>query len=146
MSKTVKTYEDVIVLANALNFLSKLESEKEKNNKGIKKLEKIIGKIKPNIEKYNESLEDIRLDCANTDDNGSVLMDEKGGYKFSKDGMKELKKKVSELLKQEVEIERINLSPEGLENYQFLDGWVDGLEFKKEVNVDDTQIIEMNAE
>ena len=131
MAKVTKTYGDLLMLVKAINIVGSNEQENQSNNKGVKKLQKIGTKIKEKLDEYNEKLEDIRLDCANTDKDGSLLLDENGGYKYSKDGIKQLNKKISELWKQEIEVYQFTFSTEGIENYGFLDGWVEGLNFPK---------------
>lgn len=131
MAKVSKTYRELIQLANAINILSSSKEHVEANTKGVKKLQKIGTKIKSNLEEYNEKLEDLRLDNAHTDDSGALILDEKGGYKFSKDGLKKLNKAVQELLESNFEFYQFTFSNDGIENYAFLEGWVEGLEFPK---------------
>lgn len=131
MAKVSKTYRELVQLANAINILSSSKEHVEANTKGVKKLQKIGTKIKSNLEEYNEKLEDLRLDNAHTDDSGALVLDDKGGYKFSKDGLKKLNKAIQQLLDSNFEVYQFTFSTEGLENYAFLDGWVEGLEFPK---------------
>lgn len=150
MAKVSKTYQELIQLANAVNILSNSKEHVAENTKGVKKLQKIGVKIKSNIETYNEKLEDLRLDNAHTDESGSLLIDEKGGYKFSKDGLKNLNKGVKALLEETFEFYQFTFSTEGLELYEFLNGWVEGLEFPKLKEDDDdyeeAQVIPIEAE
>jgi predicted nuclease with TOPRIM domain len=150
MAKVSKTYQELIQLANAVNILSNSKEHVAENTKGVKKLQKIGVKIKSNIETYNEKLEDLRLDNAHTDESGSLLLDEKGGYKFSKDGLKNLNKGVKALLEETFEFYQFTFSKEGLELYEFLNGWVEGLEFPKLKEDDDdyeeAQVIPIEAE
>ncbi len=129
MAQVKKTYQDLLQLVQAINVLSGSKEHAEANTKGVKKLQKIGTKIKANLEVYNEKLEDLRLDNAHTDENGALILDEKGGYKYSKDGLKKLNEAVKKLLKEEFEIYQFTFSTEGLESYAFLEGWVEGLEF-----------------
>jgi len=131
MAKVTKTYGDLLMLVKAINIVGSNEQENQSNNKGVKKLQKIGTKVKEHLDVYNDKLEDIRLDCANTDKDGSLLLDENGGYKYSKEGIKQLNKKIAELWKQEIEIYQFTFSTEGIENYGFLEGWVEGLSFPK---------------
>jgi hypothetical protein len=129
MAKVTKTYQELIQLANAINILSGSKEHVEANTKGVKKLQKIGTKIKSELEAYNEKLEDLRLDNAHTDDSGALILDDKGGYKFSKDGLKKLNKDIRSLLEQTFEFYQFTFSHEGLENYGFLEGWVENLTF-----------------
>jgi ABC-type phosphate transport system auxiliary subunit len=125
MAKSTKTYGELVALVSTINNILS-SSEVSENIKGIKKLQKIGDRIKQNLTEYNQKLEDLRLDNAHTDSEGCLLLDEKGGYKFSKDGLKELNKKIKELLAESFEFDSISFSIEGIENYLFLEGWVDG--------------------
>jgi glucosamine 6-phosphate synthetase-like amidotransferase/phosphosugar isomerase protein len=132
MAKTTKKYNDLLMLVQAINILSGNKEEVEENNKGIKKLQKIGAKMKEHLDAYNEKVEDIRLDNAHCDEKGCLILDEKGGYKYSKDGLKKMNKDIKNLLGQEFEFYQFTFSNEGIENYAFLEGWVEGLEFPKE--------------
>jgi hypothetical protein len=127
--KSNKTYQDLLQLVNAINVLSNDQEHASANTKGIKKLQSIGTKIKPQLEKYNEKLEDIRLDNAHTEDNGCLILDEKGGYKYSKDGLKKMNKDIRTLLESEFSFDTFSFSSDGIELYGFLQGWVDGLNF-----------------
>lgn len=129
MAKVKKTYQDLLNVVRAVNVLTSNKEHAEANTKGVKKLQKIGEKLKSHLETYNEKLEDIRLDCANTDKDGSLLLDENGGYKFTKEKLKELNKKAKALLSEEFELYQFTFSTEGLDKYAFLEGFVEGLEF-----------------
>lgn len=131
MAKVTKKYSELLSLVQSINFVFRLPELKD-NSKGIKKLQKIGEKMKNHLEFYNEKLEEIRLDHANTDKDGSLLLDEKGGYKFTKESTKEMNKKVKELLESTFEFYEFTFSHEGLEKFAFLEGWVEGLKFPEE--------------
>lgn len=134
--KVTRTYEDLLILIRGLNILM---SDKEiLSSKAGKKLEKMAKKVQSHLDEYNEKLEDIRLDNANVDANGSLLTDEKGGYKYSKEGIKKMNADIKELLKKEFEFYQFSFSPEGLEKYSFLSKWVEGIE--ESVNADEDEI------
>jgi hypothetical protein len=137
MAKVKKTYQDLLNVVRAVNVLVNNKEHADANTKGVKKLQKIGEKLKSHLDTYNEKLEDIRLDCANTDKDGSLLLDENGGYKYTKDMLKELNKKVKALLAEEFEFYRFTFSTEGLEKYSFLEGFVEGLEFPELKVVED---------
>jgi hypothetical protein len=98
--------------------------------------------LKSHIDTYNEKLEDIRLDNANTDEAGSLLLDDKGGYKFSKTGLKKLNADVKKLIDEEFEFYQFTFTTEGLEQYAFLEGWVEGLSFP-ELNNEEVEELEV---
>jgi len=98
-----------------------------------KKLFKIYEKVKSHHESYQAQVEELRLDNASTDDKDILLLDEKGGYKFTKENIKKLTAQVKELGEKEFEfkpIEVINVA--GLEDFNFLEDWTTGITFVKE--------------
>lgn len=129
MAKISKSYQELLQLVKAINILSGNQEHASSNMKGIKKLQKIGEKIKGQLAVYNEKLEDIRLDNAHTEANGCLIIDEKGGYKFSKEGLKKMNKDVKALLEETFELYQFTFSNDGIENYGFLEGWVEGLTF-----------------
>ena len=116
-----------------LNFLVRniQASVGDQETKIQKKLFKIFEKIKPALEEYNEKVNELRLDNASADSEGMLLVDEKGGYKFSKEGVKLLTKQISDLDNSEFPFEKINVvNPQGLEEFIFLKDWVTGVPFE----------------
>jgi len=91
--KVLKTNAELLELVRALNV-----TPTEKGSKAEAKLKKIVDKIKPLFEQYNEKREDIRLDHAHTESNGVLDLNEKGEYKFTKDGIKAMAKDMKKLL------------------------------------------------
>jgi hypothetical protein len=101
--------------------------------KTAKKLVKIYEKVKPHHEAYQAEVEILRLDNASTDDKDCLLLDEKGNYRFSKEGIKKLTKDIEALNDKEFDFQIINVvNPQGLENFTFLQDWVTGVEFNKQ--------------
>lgn len=101
--------------------------------KVIKKLIKFVEKLKPYNEDYNTKVQDLRLDNAATDKDGVLILDEKGEYKFTKEGLKKLTEQIKELGEKEFEFKPIEvINTNGLENFTFLDEWTTGIEFIKE--------------
>jgi hypothetical protein len=98
--------------------------------KTAKKLVKIYEKVKPQHEAYQSEVENLRLDNAQTDDKDCLLLDEKGGYKFSKEGIKKLTKDIETLNDKEFDFQIVNVvNPQGLEDFTFLADWTTGIEF-----------------
>lgn len=127
------TYKELSNFINKLNNQIKKEQVNGEETKISKKLEKIGSKFQKNIDDFNERLEEIRIENASIDDKGILLKDEQGGYKFSKEGLKNLLKETKELNEKEFIYEKINVvNPAGLEEFTFLQGWVSGIEFIKE--------------
>lgn len=125
-NKVNKTHAELLELVRALNM-----TPADKGSKAEAKLKKVAEKIKPIFEGYNEKREDIRLDHAYTDKNGVLEMNEKGEYKFTKDGIKAMAKDMKKLLDDTFEFYQFTFSTEGIEDFKFLAGWVEGIEPEK---------------
>jgi ElaB/YqjD/DUF883 family membrane-anchored ribosome-binding protein len=121
--KVTKTNAELLELVKALNI-----TPAEKGSKAEAKLKKIAEKIKPLFEQYNEKREDIRLDNAHTESNGVLDLNEKGEYKFTKDGIKAMAKDMKALLDDTFEFYQFTFSSEGIESFKFLAGWVESIE------------------
>ena len=101
--------------------------------KTAKKLLKIYEKVKKHHEDYQAKVEELRLDNAAVGEKDVLLLDDKGSYKFTKEGIKNLTKQVEELGNKEFEFKPIEvLNPKGLENFNFLADWTTGITFIKE--------------
>jgi hypothetical protein len=95
------------------------------------KLYKIFEKVKSHLETYTEMVNELRLDNASVDAKGILLVDEKGGYKYSKEGTKLFTKQLMELDNSEFPFTKINIvNPQGLEELTFLRDWVIGVPFE----------------
>ena len=102
-------------------------------SKTQKKLVKIYDKVKIHHESYQAQVEELRLDNASTDDKDILLLDEKGGYKFTKESIKKLTAQVTELGNKEFDFTPINVvNPDGLQDFNFLEDWTTGITFVKE--------------
>ena len=103
-------------------------------NRTQKKLFRIYEKVKSHYEAYQAEVEGLRLDNAQVDSNDCLILDEKNGYKFTKENIKKLTAQVKELGEKEFEFKPIEvLNPNGLENFTFLEEWTSGIEFIKEI-------------
>lgn len=123
-------YEQLLELVSSLNNEITNHQVKGAETKASQKLGKIAKKLEKYVNEYNEQVEEIRIDNASTDDKGVILKEEKGGYKFGKDGLKKVMKQIKELNEKEFTYETINVvNPAGLEEFTFLNGWVNGVEF-----------------
>ena len=102
--------------------------------KTAKKLVKIYEKVKTHHEDYQAKVEELRLDNAAVGEKDVLLLDEKGGYKFTKEAIKKLTAQVKELGEKEFEFTPINVvNPDGLQDFTFLEEWTSGIEFIKEI-------------
>jgi hypothetical protein len=98
-----------------------------------KKLFKFGEKLKPYQEQYVSKIEELRLDNAATDDKGVLTVDDKGEYKFTKEGLKKLKEDIKKLNESEFDFTPIEvLNPKGLEEFHFLKDWVNGVTFDEQ--------------
>jgi len=130
------TYKQLLELVNNLNNETVNQQVKGQDTKVSQKLGKIAKKLTKYVDEYNEQVEEIRIDNASTDDKGVILKEEKGGYKFSKDGLKKVMKQIKELNEKEFIYEKINVvNPSGLEEFTFLQDWLTGVEFDKEIEL-----------
>jgi hypothetical protein len=98
-----------------------------------KKLFRLYEKVKSYHEDYQAKVEELRLDNASTDDKDILLLDEKNGYKFTKESIKKLTAQVTELGNTEFDFAPIPVvNPQGLEHFTFLEDWTTGISFIKE--------------
>lgn len=119
----------VIILSRAIGT---------KETKTQRKLFKIYEKIKDHYDTYLEKMEDLRLDHAQVNEKGTLILNEKGDYNFTKEGLKALNKAVAELNAQEFPFEKINVvNPQGLETLLYLKDWLTGVEFVTPVEEDE---------
>ena len=125
-----KKYSDLILSINIINAIIGGQETKIQ-----KKLQKFYEKaLKPHHDSYNEQLEELRLDNAATDDKNILLLDEKGGYKYTKEGIKKLEKDIKALAQKEFEYKSVDvINPQGLEEFTFLKDWTNGIDFVEAV-------------
>jgi hypothetical protein len=121
-------YKQLLQLVSSINAVIGNSETKTQ-----KKLVQIYNKVKPHHEAYNTEVENLRLDAAQTDDKDCLLLDDKGNYKFSKEGIKKLTKDIEALNDKEFDFQIINVvNPANLEDFTFLQDWVTGIEFNKQ--------------
>lgn len=132
--KVTKNYAELLDLVRGLNM-----TVAEKGSKKEVKLKKVAEKIKPIFEEYNEKREDVRLDHAFEDKNGVLELNEKGEYKFTKDGIKAMAKDMKKLLDETFEFYQFTFSTEGIEDLKFLAGWVEGIESEEQEQNEEVQ-------
>ena len=131
-----KSYADLFTLVYNLNT-----NAKDGKTKGQKKLVLIAKKVQIYLDQYNEKAEELRLDAASVDKDGNLILNEKGSYSFSKDGLKKLNQQSKDLNLSEFDFDPIVVNnPEGLEIYPFLGGWITGVKFKDIETIDDVEL------
>jgi len=102
--------------------------------KTIKKVLKITEKLKPFQEEYNAKVQELRLDNAAVDKDNVLILNEKGDYRFTKEGLKKLQEQLKELGEKDFDFKPIDIvNPEGLEDFIFLKDWTTGITFNPEV-------------
>jgi len=122
------TYKDLIETMQQL-----VHNIGNQETKTQKKLLAIHGKLKKHYENYEELLNDIRLENAMTEDNGALILDEKGGYKYNKDGQRKMYKEIKELLNKEFNYDLIEvINTKGLEEHIYLKDFVTGVKFAED--------------
>jgi hypothetical protein len=123
-------YKEINVLITELNkVIGKQETKIQK------KLFKFAEKIKPLQDDYLTKVEELRLDNAAADDKGVLLTNEKGEFRFSKEGLKKLNEDIKALGDKDFDFKKIEVvNPQGLEDFHFLEHWTTGITFNpKEV-------------
>ena len=120
--KTTKSYRQLLELVRDLNA-----EQAVKGSKKEAKLLKIAQKVKVHFEVYNEKREDFRLDHAHVNKDGVLELNQEGGYKFTKEGLKSLNKSLKELLDETFEFYQFTFSVEEISDLSFLAGWVEGI-------------------
>ena len=121
-------YQQLNTLVASINAV--IGSQETKTQK---KLFKIYEKVKTHHEDYQAKVEELRLDNAAVGEKDVLLLDEKGSYKFTKEGIKKLTEQVKELGEKEFEFKPIEVvNAQGLENFTFLEDWTSGIKFNKE--------------
>ena len=123
--ETKKTYKELNELINSINsVIGKQETKTQK------KLFKVYEKVKKHHENYQYKIEELRLDNAATDEKGFLLLDEKGEYKFSKEGLKNLNKQLVQLLDETFDFTLITvINTSGLDSFHFLKDWTTNITF-----------------
>jgi len=121
-------YKQLLQLVSSINVVIGNQDTKTQ-----KKLFKIYEKIKKHHEDYQAEVEILRLDNAQTDDKDCLLLDEKGNYRYSKEGIKKLTKDIEALNDKEFDFQIINVvNQSGLQDFTFLEDWTTGIEFNKQ--------------
>lgn len=121
-------YKDLNILVSSINAVIGGQETKVQ-----KKLFKLYEKVKTHHESYQAQVEELRLDNAATDDKGVLIMDDKNGYKFNKEGVKKLTKDIETLNEKEFDFKPIEvINTNGLEKLQFLKDWTTGITFVEE--------------
>ena len=121
-------YKQLLQLVNNINAVIGNQETKVQ-----KKLFKIYEKIKKHHEEYQAEVEILRLDNASADEKDILLLDDKGGYKFTKDAIKKLTKDIEALNEKDFDFQVISVvNQDGLQDLLFLKDWTSGIDFNLE--------------
>lgn len=121
------TYKDLFELIANINA-----NIGDQTTKVQKKLYKIYEKVKPLIDEYQAKVDDLKLEYASVDEKGNLIIDEKGGYKFTKEKLKEFNAAFRKLESDTITFNVIEVAnPGGLEDFNFLENWVNGVTFNE---------------
>ena len=94
-----KNYSELKSIIDALNGINNIDptTNKEIKDKLSYGMSRLIDRVNSVSKKYREQLDDINVEYAQTDKDGILLYDEKGNYKYTKDGFKKRKAAIDEL-------------------------------------------------
>jgi hypothetical protein len=121
-------YKQLLQLVKSIELV--ISSQETKT---AKKLAKIYERVKKHHYEYNSEVEILRLDAAMTDDKDCLILNEKGDFRFNKEGIKKLTKDIEALNDKEFDFVIINVvNQEGLQDFTFLEDWTSGIEFNKQ--------------
>jgi hypothetical protein len=121
----MKKYRYLLGLVHYLN-----QSIEQGKTIGQKKLTKIGDLLKPHIDSYNDKREWILLSNASVDENKNLIVDENNAYKYTAEGAHKRDKELMDLFLSDFDYTPIQInSPSELDQYTFLYGWVNGVEF-----------------
>lgn len=90
---------------NILDMIADLKKLETRNQKVLHSVNRTFEGLKPVIQSYNKSIEDINIDFCSVDANGDILFDEKGGYKFNRENFKLRNEAIQKLNESLFEIE-----------------------------------------
>lgn len=131
-----KTYQDLFM---CVAFIAGNVYNEE--TKGQKKLAIIRKKLQPFLDTYNDEADAIKLDNAlvvtEGEKKGKVVVEADGNYAYSAEGIAKCNKALKELSKKEFDYTPIVVNnPDELDQYVFLKGFVTGVEFKEEEEIE----------
>jgi len=100
--KVSKTYREIFELSHIIQ--GRIDIGKE--DKLTTVLKTFVKKqYTPAIDNYNEMIADFNIDFCSTDKDGNIIKDEKGGFVFTKENLKQRNAKVKELLEKTYEFD-----------------------------------------
>lgn len=100
---TKVTYAQIVQFRN--NSRQYLGSKKVEQSKLHYALTKLIKKTESHFNDFTEQEQEIRIELAKTDKDGTLVLDKENNYTYTKEEAKKLHKKLRELRDTQVEIE-----------------------------------------
>lgn len=103
------TYKNILFMQNLQSAISNLNLSAD-DYAVISKVNKLVKKLAPHLEDFQESVEDLKLDHCYKD--GQKIVRENGQLQWTADGERAFRKSYKELLNKEldVDVEAINFS------------------------------------
>lgn len=105
------SYKQVIDFVNSASNYLRIHPEKNKLQYALSKLIKRGASV---YSEYSDKIEDSRIDNCEVDEKGVILHDDRGQFRFSKDGLKKFNKAQRDLAKEQVDFEPHILSEKDL--------------------------------
>jgi len=98
----IATYKNILVMQSFQEAIAKFQLSAE-DYVPVSKLAKVIKKLTPHVEAFQESVEDLRLDHCYKE--GNKIVREDGQLQWSAEGEKAFRKAYKSLLAEEVEVD-----------------------------------------
>ncbi len=97
-----KTYQQLI---NFLNFARPYVRQNAEQTKFRYALERMDKRLKKILDDYADALNDLQISNAAEDDRGVLLTDDKGNFRYTKQGLLDRNKAQRDLLQKEIEVD-----------------------------------------
>ena len=92
-------------LVMTMDFANKMTSREDKLGHACRMF---MDSLKPSVDTFNKQIKRIRLTHSAVDKNNCVLLNEKGDYSFTKEGLIALEEEMDNFMEQEVELPKID--------------------------------------
>lgn len=132
MTKIKKTYKDLLALQmECTTYLIRNDFFKDgkwtdkPHTKMVTAMKNVLKQAEKHLTEYNEELDNLRVKfCLEDEKTKAVLKDEDGAYKFSKDGIVQLKTAIKEFEKTEIEMHQrlVEGAESEIEDYESFTG------------------------
>ena len=92
---------DFVKMLHLVNGVSSFEDKLGENAKLL------MEELKPFIESHNRGIKHININYAHTDNDGCLVLSEKGDFKYTPSNYSEMQTKIEEYMEQEVVVEHL---------------------------------------